>query len=222
MKHTIIAFVALLGLSSSAAAIEMTAGSRSAQDNASFEMRLRASTAALETIINRMLTCNNKDMIFASDEGKAGRDAEGCVAVGGGGNLDNMEIYDEEVITDYPSLSCTGRNSCSVGPIDMSPYLDKKNVTVIASCDPAAGGWGCRSGEGIAGSLLIPNMNASFSGTVMETSGSKRSRVTAAYNASSQSLQVAADYEGDSTDNKNVGVHKVSISYTVTKLRPLD
>lgn len=97
--------VGLLALGfSSSHALEMTAGSRNVQDNAGFEMRLKASNAVLLTLINQMLACNNKDMVFASDTTKAGRDADGCVSIGGGGTLDDLIMVPENMSVDLAQV----------------------------------------------------------------------------------------------------------------------
>lgn len=80
MKRIALTLFASFALASSATSIEMTARSPSAQANAGFEMRLAAATTALQTIINQLLTCNNKGKIFASDASAAGRDTDGCIA----------------------------------------------------------------------------------------------------------------------------------------------
>lgn len=44
------------------------------------EMRMNASTVALQAAINSIFVCNNKSKIFASDVSKPGRDSDGCIS----------------------------------------------------------------------------------------------------------------------------------------------
>ena len=47
--------------------------------------RLDASSAILTSMINQILTCNNKGKVYASDTSVTGRDADGCVSTEGAG-----------------------------------------------------------------------------------------------------------------------------------------
>lgn len=56
--------------------------------------RLNAANAAIEAVINQLLTCNNKGKIFVSDESNPDRDGDGCVSIDAG---DSLQIADETI-----------------------------------------------------------------------------------------------------------------------------
>jgi len=199
--------------------LEMTAGGRTAQDNAGFEIRLHAATAALQGTLNKLLACNKKRMVFSPDVDDPDRDADGCVSVGGGSDQEYAMV--EEDTTVAQPQACRGRNSCTV-TLNMTPFADKKNVSVTASCDPPNDGW-CRGPTSGTGS--IPNMNANYSATILRAGGSKSCDIIATYTAASKQLVLTADYNGGSTDVKNgkyCSVKSVSVGYSVTKIKPVE
>lgn len=100
--------VALLALSPTAHALETSAGSASVNaTQVGLSLRVDAANAATIAVMNEVLKCNNKKMIFASDPAMAGKDADGCIAVSGGSD---QEIYQEQktvdIATSAPTTSC--------------------------------------------------------------------------------------------------------------------
>ncbi len=85
MKHARLLIVALVGLIPSAHALELSAGSRTAQAESAMEMRMQASTSILKAAIDqlksqtdRVVHCNNASKFYRP--GGPGADANGCVA----------------------------------------------------------------------------------------------------------------------------------------------
>ena len=197
---------------------KITAGTRTVQDNAGFEMRLRASMASLEAILNTVLACNNKGMVFASDLSAPGRDMDGCIPTGGAISGE-YELVEEEVRTALPGSCRDDGSKCKIN-LDLAAYSDKKNVSVTASCDPARDGW-CRGP--ITGTGAIPNMDVDYSAKILRAhSGDKNCNIIASYTAATKQLQLRADYSGGSTsvtNKKYCSVRDISVAYKVTKIK---
>ncbi len=73
----LVAFALLAPVASTA--LEATAVSREVQAASALDMKLDTVTSALRTTVNFILTCNNKQKLFASDASTPGRDADGCI-----------------------------------------------------------------------------------------------------------------------------------------------
>src|SRR5262245_16307511 len=88
-RYLAYAFAGLLMLQpfTAGCALEATALGATAE-NAGVGMKVDAMAAALTASINLILTCNNKGMVYASNAGVAGRDADGCVMTAGAGGGD--------------------------------------------------------------------------------------------------------------------------------------
>lgn len=105
VRYLVVAAIAAsLSTTMTGQSLEVTAGSRTVQDNASFEMRLRASMTALQSVLDQMLRCNNQRKIFASSADTPGRDTDGCVSVGDQSPAD-LSIVNETVTVNLPSVT---------------------------------------------------------------------------------------------------------------------
>lgn len=72
----------LLMQASAAVALEATAGDSSVSANQhGLNAKIDSINAAMTAVVNKIIVCNNKGMMFVSDTTKPGRDADGCVAV---------------------------------------------------------------------------------------------------------------------------------------------
>lgn len=87
---------------STAMALETSAGAQSVNTSQfGLAQRLESYSTIMETMFNKMLTCNNKGMIFNSDpSATVVKDADGCV--GTSADMTNMEVYQETKTVDLP------------------------------------------------------------------------------------------------------------------------
>lgn len=74
--------IALCATAGAAVALEKTAGNADLQNATNgFDARLSASNGILQTAINQIITCNNKEKLFSSDTTRPDRDADGCISL---------------------------------------------------------------------------------------------------------------------------------------------
>ena len=91
----LVAAAVVAALPNAVSALEVSANRPQNQGLAvGINARLNAANAAIEAVINQLLTCNNKGKIFVSDTSNPDRDSDGCVAIDAG---DNLEIADETI-----------------------------------------------------------------------------------------------------------------------------
>lgn len=187
-------------------ALEATAAGESvAASNAGLISRLEATKSALTSTINQMLACNNKGKVFASNASTPGRDGDGCIG-GNGFDPSNYEIV-EKTSTVSLGNGTTGAR-WDTETINMTPYLNSRDVTIAATCDP------CAWGDGGRGSVAIPSLKANWSGTVYSYPFRKSNYINGSYNASTKILTLQSGYSGDSTNSKDGHIANMTIGHT--------
>ncbi|MCP5404702.1 MAG: hypothetical protein H6922_00535 [Pseudomonadaceae bacterium] len=120
--------LAAMAYGSGVHALEVTAGNTNQQTIANaMDARLNASNALLQATINSILTCNNKGMVFNSDPAvTSGKDADGCVPVGGSPTSEliwsgmekdatGLSLLSGKRFSDYTSLTFIGGRYNSAG-----------------------------------------------------------------------------------------------------------
>jgi hypothetical protein len=101
--------------STSAMALEMSAGGREVQANSAVDMKLDAVNAALTSAINQILACNNKGMIFASNGSRPGRDVDGCVSLDTGTPAGIVASFNSATCPSGWTVLTAARNRVIVG-----------------------------------------------------------------------------------------------------------
>jgi hypothetical protein len=101
--------------STSAVALEISAGGREIQANSAVDMKLDAVNAALTSAINQILACNNKGMIFASNASRPGRDVDGCVSLDTGTPAGMVASFNSATCPSGWSALTAARNRVIVG-----------------------------------------------------------------------------------------------------------
>ncbi|MGE3992856.1 hypothetical protein [Pseudorhodoplanes sp.] len=128
-KLALSGFVLTASLLNQAHALEMSAssGNNTGVLNG-VNARIEASEAVTTALINKILTCNNKKKVYASDSTVSGRDSDGCV--GADSDLSSVEIYKQSKTVSVP-LTCSAGSSrfssCKVN-FNVRNYIDGSKI----------------------------------------------------------------------------------------------
>ncbi|MCP5404700.1 MAG: hypothetical protein H6922_00525 [Pseudomonadaceae bacterium] len=181
-------------------ALEVSAGSNRLQNVTNgLDARLNASNAIFQTVINQILACNKKRMIFTPDETDPERDADGCVSPPLPGDI-SLELEDVTVPTSVVRSETNDFTHTLVLPASIKPWgALSLQINVINGKYSTA--------PGAAATYTIDDVNADQAKVQIhkatsdgcESPGSASYRLDASYDAATRSILF--EYNRSSTKN---------------------